>query len=111
MSHRHAIFACNLSRIGVHRSRELIELRRGHDSTGLRAERKLSTPLLRCESLAKHTCFLRASRTTQQIHTNGEPPGFPFVFLRLLIVRVPAPVMRPVAVIRVVPRMGRGGVR
>ena len=58
-------FACNSQKEGVKGRRELVELRRGHDSTGLRAERKLNTPLLRCASLAKHTGSSRASETTQ----------------------------------------------
>jgi hypothetical protein len=36
--------------------RELNELRRDYDSTGLRAALQLITPLLRCASLAKHAC-------------------------------------------------------
>jgi hypothetical protein len=76
-----SIFACKLRRKGVHRRRELKELRRGHDSTGLRAEPKLITPLSWCASLAKHTCSLRASETTQQISEKGEPSGFPFLIL------------------------------
>jgi hypothetical protein len=106
-----AKFACNWGRKGVDRRRELKELRRGYDSTGLRAEQKLSTPLLRCESPAKHTCSWRASETTQQIDTIGEPPGFPFVFLRLGIVRTTAAVMRTAAVVRAMPRMRRRGIR
>ncbi len=31
--------------------------RTDYDSTGLRAALQLITPLLRCASLAKHTCF------------------------------------------------------
>ena len=60
--------------------RELSELRREHDSTGLRAAPKLIAPLLRCVSLVKHTCISRASETTQQINTRGEPPGSPSCF-------------------------------
>jgi hypothetical protein len=45
--------------------------RRDYDSTGLRAAPQLITPLLRCASLVKHTCILRASEATQQISKKG----------------------------------------
>src|SRR5439155_3266209 len=53
----HPLFACIRRIEGVEAGRELTELRRDHDSTGLRAALQLITPLLRCASLAKHTCI------------------------------------------------------
>jgi len=52
------------------------------DSTGLRAALQLITPLLRCASLAKHTCFLARFRDDRVKKRKGEPPGFPFCFPR-----------------------------
>jgi hypothetical protein len=54
-----------------------MELRRDYDSTGLRAALQLNTPLLRCASLEKHTCFWRASETTQQIGKKGGAARLP----------------------------------
>ena len=76
----HHPFACFRRIRGVQAECELKELRRDHDSTGLRAAPKLITPLLRCASLAKHTCLQRASETTQSRKQKREPPGSPFVF-------------------------------
>jgi len=71
------LFACVQRIRGVDVRRELVELRRGHDSTGLRAEPKLNTPLSRCAS-PENRCAVRvASETTQQIE-KGEPSGSPF---------------------------------
>ena len=53
----HQLFACVRQIRGVKARRELTELRRDYDSTGLRAAPKLNTPLLRCASLVKHTCY------------------------------------------------------
>ena len=50
-----------------------------HDSTGLRAERKLNTPLSRCASLEKHTRSLRRFRGDTANWQNGEPSGSPFL--------------------------------
>jgi hypothetical protein len=63
--------------------RELIELRREYDSTGLRAAPKLIAPLLRCVSLVKHTCISRASETIQQINTRGSRQAPPRAFRSL----------------------------
>src|SRR5947207_11000524 len=60
------------------RSRELVELRREHDSTGLRAAPKLNAPLLRCESFEKTRILLVRFRNDMPIWQKGEPPGSPF---------------------------------
>src|SRR5437879_2185142 len=73
----HPLFACIRRIRGVQAKRELKELRRDYDSTGLRAALQLITPLLRCASLAKHACFQRASEATQSKTESGEPPGSP----------------------------------
>jgi hypothetical protein len=52
-----------------------------HDSTGLRAERKLNTPLSRCASLRKHAAFCAASETIQQIAKEGGAKRFPLLRL------------------------------
>ena len=60
---------------------------RGHDSTGLRADRKLNTPLLRCASPENTRAVSVASETTQQTK-NGEPDGSPFLFYELWLFAV-----------------------
>ena len=73
-----SFFACNPLFAGVQAWRELIELRRGHDSTGLRAEHALNTPHSRCASLAKRTSCLRRFADDTATRKKGKPPGFPF---------------------------------
>src|SRR6202011_4173935 len=73
----HSLFACIRRIRGVQAKRELKELRRDYDSTGLRAALQLITPLLRCASFAKHACFQRASDTTQQKKRNGGAARLP----------------------------------
>ena len=71
-----------------------------NDSTGLRAERKLSTPLSRCESLAKpaQAARFRVDAATRKRGSRLAPPFFLFVengvkSLQLLIRRVLVPPM------------------
>lgn len=90
--------------------RELDELRRGHDSTGVGAEPTLNTPLLRYESLVIHPCSSRAPQTTQQIKERGEPRGFSLSFSgsspQLLLGRGATMMVMPLAMPLVAPVMG-----
>ena len=64
--------------------RELIELWREHDSTGLRAEAKLIHTALAVRVAPKtYANFSVASETTQQT-IKGKPPGFPFLMAMAL---------------------------
>ena len=62
--------------------RELIELWREHDSTGLRAEPKLKHTALAVRVARKHACKLALlpRRHSKKVR-NGEPSGSPFQLL------------------------------
>ena len=59
-----------------------------HDSTGLRAERKLNTPLSRCASPENMRAVRRRFRDdTANSQKKGEPSGSPFLRKWLLRLR------------------------